>query len=112
MSANDTQVGGDHYRQPVQPWEAMHAWLMPTQFEGFLLGNAVKYLARYNAMTPGKGGLQDVRKAVHYLEKLIEVREAADKTPPQPIRFATASEVAADQGRALDAVKRAGGRYA
>jgi hypothetical protein len=40
-----------------------------TEFRGFLRGNAIKYLARY----PHKGGIDDLRKARHYLDKLIEV---------------------------------------
>lgn len=69
-SADDRQEGGDHYRKmPVQPWEAMAAWMSPEQFNGFLRGNAIKYLARYDA----KGGREDLRKARHYLDKLIEV---------------------------------------
>ena len=73
MSVNETQVGGDHYkRMQVQPWDAMAAWLTPEQFHGFLLGSAIAYLARYNAEAPGKGGLTDILKARHYLDKLAE----------------------------------------
>ena len=69
MSARDTQVGGTHYAsKPIQPWDAMRAWMTPEQFEGFLRGNAIKYLARY----PDKGGVEDLRKARHYLDALIE----------------------------------------
>ncbi|MEN6305298.1 MAG: DUF3310 domain-containing protein [Armatimonadia bacterium] len=69
MSARDEQIGGSHYRtQRVQPWDAMEAWMSPEQFEGFLRGNAIKYLARY----PHKGGLEDCRKARHYLDRLLE----------------------------------------
>lgn len=46
-TASARQVGGDHYQtMAVQPWDAMHAWLSPEQFRGFLRGNAIKYLAR------------------------------------------------------------------
>ena len=37
------------------------------EFQGFLKGNVIKYLARR------KGGGEDLEKAKHYLEKLIEV---------------------------------------
>lgn len=71
-SANDSQVGGDHYRdKTIQPWDAMAAWMSPEQFEGLLRGNVIKYLARYT----DKGGVEDLKKARHYLEKLIEVLE-------------------------------------
>lgn len=73
MTANDYQIGGDHYhRLSIQPWDALQSWLTHDQYVGFLLGNALVYLARFNAMEQGKGGVQDVRKAVHTLEKLLE----------------------------------------
>ena len=72
LPASARQEGGDHYRRlAVQPWDAMQAWMSPKAFEGFLRGCALKYLARCDA----KGGLQDVRKARHCLDKLIEVME-------------------------------------
>jgi hypothetical protein len=43
------------------------------QFVGFLRGNAIKYLARCD----DKGGLMDLKKARHYLDKLIELQEGA-----------------------------------
>jgi hypothetical protein len=50
----------------------MEAWMSPEQFEGFLRGNVIKYIARYK----DKDGLKDVQKARHYLEKLLECLEA------------------------------------
>lgn len=78
MSANETQVGGTHYKQlGVEPWDAMEAWLTPEQFQGFLLGSAIGYLARFNTTgNPSKGGVTDIKKAAHYCQKLIEVLEA------------------------------------
>lgn len=73
MSANERQEGGDHYKRlGVQPWEAMAAWLTPEAFRGFLRGNAIKYLARCEY----KGGIEDLKKARHYLDKLIESYES------------------------------------
>lgn len=67
--ANQTQVGGDHYLiNSVQPWDAMQSWMTREQFVGFLRGNAIKYLARADL----KGGIEDFKKARHYLDKLIE----------------------------------------
>lgn len=69
-SASQTQIGGTHYRAlPIQPWEAMEAWMPREAFVGFLEGNALKYLARWRS----KGGVEDIRKAQHYLAKLVEV---------------------------------------
>lgn len=72
QKARKSQVGGDHYiNMGVQPWDAMEAWMTTQEFKGFLRGNAIKYLARSNC----KGGLEDIKKAKHYLTKLIEVME-------------------------------------
>lgn len=72
MSADRMQVGGTHYAaKAVQPWQAMAAWMTPEQFKGFLRGNAIKYLARCD----DKGGVEDLKKARHYLDKLIELSE-------------------------------------
>jgi len=67
--AEGRQVGGSHYtNKKVQPWSAMEAWMTAEQFEGFLRGSAIAYLARY----PEKGGRQDVEKAQHYIQRLLE----------------------------------------
>lgn len=70
-SASAYQIGGDHYAsKAVQPWDAMQAWMTQEQFAGFLRGNAIKYIARAGSKDDA---LQDYRKGLHYLEKLIEV---------------------------------------
>lgn len=67
-SANNHQVGGDHYRaKSIQPWDFITA-----NDIGFLEGNAIKYLARWKE----KGGIDDLRKARHYVDKLIELELA------------------------------------
>ena len=72
MEARKTQIGGSHYAsKAVQPWDAMASWMTPEQFEGYLRGNVIKYVARY----PDKKGVEDLKKAQHYLSKLIEVLE-------------------------------------
>lgn len=69
-TANTRQVAGDHYKsKAIQPWDAMEAWLTPEQFRGFLLGTSVKYLARAGDKGDFK---EDIEKAHHYLEKLLE----------------------------------------
>lgn len=73
VSQDLRQVGGDHYkRQSIQPWDAMAAWMTPAEFVGFMWGNLIKYVARWRH----KGGLEDLKKARHYLDKLIEMEEA------------------------------------
>jgi hypothetical protein len=77
LNANEIQIGGTHYKTlAVEPWAAMEAWMTRQQFEGFLLGSAIAYLARVNTEgVSGKGGVQDVKKAAHYCQKLAEVME-------------------------------------
>jgi hypothetical protein len=75
LAASAVQEGGDHYlKLGVQPWTAMEAWMTPEAFAGFLRGNAIKYLARADV----KGGVEDLKKARHYLNKLIEVANRND----------------------------------
>lgn len=67
---DDYQVGGSHYlSKDIQPWHAMEAWMSEDQFRGFLIGNVIKYIARFQE----KGGRHDLEKCKHYLDKLIEV---------------------------------------
>ena len=70
VSANDEQVGGEHYKsKTIQPWDAILDWGC-----GFLDGNVIKYVARYRL----KGGVEDLKKARHYLDKLIETETKPD----------------------------------
>jgi hypothetical protein len=70
MEANDEQIGGYHYvTKSVQPWEAMESWMSEEAFKGFIWGNVIKYIARWE----DKGGKQDLEKARHYLDKLLEI---------------------------------------
>jgi hypothetical protein len=69
MSADETQVGGSHYKDmPVQPWTVMQAVLTPEEFQGFLKGNIIKY-----SMRQGRKDSDDAGKAMHYRMKLEEV---------------------------------------
>ena len=68
--AREYQLGGDHYtNKKIQPWDAMEEWMSEEQFKGFILGNVIKYVARFQE----KGGTLDLQKAKHYLDKLIEI---------------------------------------
>lgn len=68
MSALDSQVGGSHYKdrkiQPVQYIEANDL--------KFLEGCVVKRVTRHDKPT-GKGR-QDIEKAIHELQLLLELR--------------------------------------
>jgi len=72
VSALDKQVSGNHYKDKgIQPIVYIHANDL-----GFCAGNVVKYVTRYKT----KGGAADIRKAIHYLELLLEL-EYKDDTP-------------------------------
>lgn len=71
---DDVQIGGNHYKSMViQPWNTVDAWSTHEQAVGYYLNSAIAYLARYNATGEGKGGLKDIQKAKHYLEKLESI---------------------------------------
>jgi hypothetical protein len=68
IRANAQQVGGAHYAvKAIQPWDYIVANNL-----GYLEGNIVKYVSRWK----DKGGVEDLKKAQHYLKKLIEVSDA------------------------------------
>lgn len=63
-SAFSRQEGGGHYKDfEIQPAEFIHK-----NGIGFLAGNVIKYVCRHGA----KNGAQDLRKAIHYIELLLE----------------------------------------
>jgi hypothetical protein len=67
--ARNHQVGGSHYQKSIQPWDYMEVVLTEEQFKGYLIGNVIKYISRFQ----DKGGAIDLQKCKHYLDKLIEV---------------------------------------
>ena len=76
MKANDTQVGGSHYKEMrVEPWDIIDSWSLE-QAIGFYRGNAIKYMMR---MGTKDERVQELKKARHYLDKLIEILEAHDE---------------------------------
>ena len=52
----------------IESIQAIEASMEPAAFKGFLKGNVLKYLWRYER----KGGIEDLRKAEWYLRRLIE----------------------------------------
>ncbi len=64
--ASERQVGGDHYRKfKIQPWDIIDEYDL-----SFYEGSALKYLLRSKS-----DRLEDLKKARHYLDKLIEIEE-------------------------------------
>jgi len=64
MSAYKKQIGGSHYKDmAIQPADFIDKNKLL-----FAEGNAIKYICRHQS----KGKLQDIKKAIHYLEMIIE----------------------------------------
>ena len=60
----EKQVGGNHYsKMKIQPAEFINENNLP-----FAEGNAIKYICRHQS----KGKEQDIKKAIHYLEMILE----------------------------------------
>jgi hypothetical protein len=60
----DTQVGGSHYLEmKIQPVE----YIMANGL-GFIEGSVIKYVSRHKR----KDGIKDLKKAIHFLQILIE----------------------------------------
>ena len=93
MAANDTQIGGNHYKatdeqlarakccglpKVPEPWDFSYI-----RGHNNLQTGIIKYVDRYNH----KRGLEDLEKAKHYLEKLIEIEKAKK---PMPVKDAIA----------------------
>lgn len=67
----DEQVGGSHYRtMPIQPLE-----FITKNGLDYFQGNVLKYILRYK----NKNGIEDLRKAIHYIEMMIELEEKREQ---------------------------------
>ncbi len=62
--ANETQVGGTHYKSSYEHWDFVNDAGL-----GYFEGQITKYVARWRK----KNGLQDLKKANHFLLKLQEI---------------------------------------
>lgn len=66
-NCNDRQVGGAHYAGKIQHWDVVYerGWC-------YLVGCATKYLWRLGRKGDEAKKLEDVEKAIHYLQKKAE----------------------------------------
>jgi hypothetical protein len=113
-NANTRQVGGSHYKQaPLEVWDIAAMY----ELNGFQQ-SILRYVLRYKS----KGGIEDLEKARHYLEKLIEVekllldgkpsmmrallRDALAKLEAEPTNEAAMAALEAGQGWATERVKQ------
>lgn len=85
MSANDTQVAGQHYRSSIQHWD----YVVANDLDYFQ-AQITKYVTRWKK----KNGRADLLKAQHFLAKYLEVIEAnpAYALPSHEVGKAASSE--------------------
>jgi hypothetical protein len=68
IKATDTQVGGDHYKLPIQPTDYIYENNL-----NWYQGNVIKYISRYNRKNSDTAKqIEDLKKAIHYIQLLIE----------------------------------------
>jgi hypothetical protein len=65
-AANSRQVGGDHYINEIQHWD-----YAAFQNLDYFQGQITKYVTRWKK----KGGVKDLEKALHFLQKYIEINQ-------------------------------------
>lgn len=83
MSELDKQVGGSHYKDmAIQPVEYCHRNGL-----GACESHAIGYLSRWR----GKGGIEDLRKARHMIDLLIEMELANEIIKPTEFHRAPAT---------------------
>ena len=74
MSALDTQIAGNHYKElAIQPVQYIHA-----NGIGYFEGCVIKYVSRWK----NKNGITDLKKAIHFLELLIELEATNAQSHP------------------------------
>ncbi len=66
MSREQDKINPSYYRKKIQVTDFIIEYDM-----GFLEGNIVKYISRYKS----KNGIEDLKKAKWYLDKLIKQKE-------------------------------------
>ncbi len=58
----------EHYQgKTMQVFDVLDEFLTPEAVAGFHVGNVIKYVLRYK----NKGGIEDLKKARSYLDKMI-----------------------------------------
>lgn len=72
LRKNDVVQHPNHYTAyPLETIEAIKGQSTPEEFRGYLKGNIMKYLSRYQF----KNGVEDLRKAQWYLKTLREYEQ-------------------------------------
>jgi len=72
LGAAERQEGGQHYKKmAIEPWDVIDTWPLEQQIGAYRSG-ALKYTMR---MGTKDENIQELKKAGHYIQKLIEVLE-------------------------------------
>lgn len=66
---NDHEVGGNHYKMAIEPWDYIQANGL-----GFDEGNIVKYASRHKQ----KNGAEDIRKIISYAKHILKTQYGVD----------------------------------
>lgn len=73
MNANEKQISGDHYKTSIEHWDFVVANDL-----NYFEGQITKYITRCRK----KNGKEDLKKALHFLEKYLEIYDKMN--PPKP----------------------------
>jgi hypothetical protein len=90
MESNKKQVGGKHYASDIQHWDYVVANDL-----NYFEGQITKYVTRARK----KGGLQDLQKARHFLDKYIEIYHKVIFGEVIPPKMAKPQDVGEPTGR-------------
>ena len=72
------QEGGTHYLMPIQPIEYIRKNNL-----GWFEGNVIKYVSRHDK----KNGAEDIKKAIHYLEMILDEYDELGTTDEADYHF-------------------------
>jgi hypothetical protein len=81
MSANEKQVAGNHYKT-MTPDIPQHWDIVALHNLDYFQGQITKYVMRWK----NKNGLQDLEKALHFLEKYIELNSPKQESVPDHLK--------------------------
>ena len=70
VNPNERVVHPSHYNKGIEMWDYSHSHNLD-----FFEGNVVKYVTRWKH----KNGVEDLKKAKQYLDKLIELENRIDQ---------------------------------
>ena len=75
------QIGGNHYaKHKIQPWDIIDEYNLD-----YYLGNVLKYVLR----AKDKNGIEDLKKAQHYLEYVVQKEQRIAKISMETARQST-----------------------